>query len=397
MGGTTAKASAIINGMPEIVSEYEVGGKVHMGRQMKGSGYPLRIPHIDLAEVSSGGGTIAWVDEGGALRIGPLSAGADPGPVCYGRGGREPTITDANIILGRLPRVLGGGEIILDREAAYNAIMKLGDKIGLDPVDTAIGILKLSNQVMMRALSLVSIERGYDPREFTMFAFGGAGPLHAAELSDIGVKEIVIPPFPGVFSALGLLATDFRHESIKSIMKDVESLDDDQLNNIFRGLEEEAYKKLYSDGVSKDRIRVVRYLNMMYWGQAYQLTIPYRGNIAEAHREFHDLHEAKYGYSMRDERVLVITARIEAIGFIEKPRLPHMEYNEYMPRPIEKRDVYFEETGWITTPIYERTRIRPGATLEGPSLITSNDSTVLVPPGYQGYVDNYYAIHIWKR
>jgi N-methylhydantoinase A len=361
---------------------------------MKGSGYPLRIPHIDLAEVSSGGGTIAWVDEGGALRIGPLSAGADPGPVCYGRGGAQPTITDANLVLGRLPRVLGGGEIILDRDAAYEAVKELGDQLGLGPVETALGIVKLSNQVMMRAIRLVSIERGHDPRMFTMFVFGGAGPLHAAELSEIGVEEVIIPPYPGVFSALGLLATDFRYEAVKSIVKEAAELDDDELNNIFIELTSYVVEKLIEDGVDKDRITTLRYLDIMYWGQAYHLTTPYMGSVREAIMEFHEMHEARYGYSMRDEPVAIVSARVEALGNMEKPSLPHSTMEEYRPRPVEERDVYYEDTGWAATPVYLRSSLKPGAILDGPSLITSDESTVLIPPEYHGYVDEYHAIHI---
>ncbi len=184
MGGTTAKASSIIKGEPEVVEMYEVGGKVHRGRLVRGSGYPVRFPYIDLAEVSAGGGTIAWIDPGGALRLGPLSAGADPGPACYGRGGKEPTITDANLILGRLPEVLAG-RLKLRKELAEESLKeKIAKPLGMDLIDAAWSIVKIANTIMGRALRLVSVERGHDPREFTLYAFGGAGPLHALDIAE---------------------------------------------------------------------------------------------------------------------------------------------------------------------------------------------------------------------
>ena len=246
----------------------------------------------------------------------------------------------------------------------------------------------------MRAIRLVSIERGHDPRMFTMFAFGGAGPLHAAELSEIGVEEVVIPPYPGVFSALGLLATDFRYEAVKSIVKEAVELDDEELNNIFMELASYAVEKLVGDGVDKDRVTILRYLDIMYWGQAYHLTTPYRGDVREAVMEFHEIHEARYGYSMRDEPVVIVSARVEGLGIMDKPSLPHSSIEEYHPRPKEEKDVYYEDTGWTATPVYHRNSLRPGAILDGPSLIISDESTVLIPPEYHGYVDEYHAIHI---
>ncbi|GAB6148088.1 hydantoinase/oxoprolinase family protein [Stetteria hydrogenophila] len=395
MGGTTAKASAVVNGEPLVVSEYEVGGRVHMGRTLRGSGYPVRFPHIDLAEVSAGGGTIAWVDEGGALRVGPVSAGADPGPACYGRGGSRPTVTDANLVLGRLPRSLAGGAVVLREDLAREALKRLGDELGMDPVEAAAGVVRIANAVMARALRLVSVERGHDPREFSLFAFGGAGPLHAVDLArELGVREVVVPPLPGVFSALGLLLADYRHDYYASIVEKASRLADGVVEEKFRRLEERAVETLKSEGVAGEDIRLARMLGMRYWGQAYELEVPYRGSLREAVEDFHKLHEARYGYSMPGEEVEVVTARLEAIGLVAKPRLPRGEEVEHKPQPRGWREVYFDGEGWVRAGVYPREGLKPGAVIEGPAVVESDESTVLVPPGYTAKVDALHSIRI---
>lgn len=396
MGGTTAKASAIINGEPEVVSEYEVGGRVHMGRMLRGSGYPVRFPYIDLAEVSAGGGTIAWIDEGGALRVGPVSAGADPGPACYGKGGEHPTITDANLLLGRLPKKLAGGTIVLREELARKAIAGISDQLGMDPVETAAGIIRIANTIMARALRLVSVERGHDPREFSLFAFGGAGPLHAAALAqELGVREVVVPPLPGVFSALGLLVANYRHDYYASIVEKASRVSDDELEEKFRRLEERAVETLESEGVPEENIKLARMLGMRYWGQAYELTVPYRGSVEKAVAEYHAVHEARYGYSMPEEEVEIVVAKLEAVGIVRKPELPSSPAREYRPEPAERREVYFEDEGWRPTPIYRREKLRPGAMIDGPAVIESYESTILVPPGFISLVDTRHSIRIY--
>ncbi len=395
MGGTTAKASAVIDGEPLVVPEYEVGGKVHMGRILRGSGYPVRYPYIDLAEVSAGGGTIAWIDAGGALRVGPVSAGADPGPACYGRGGTEPTITDANYLLGRLPDQLAGGRISLRRDLAEKAISMLADKLGMDTVETASAILRLANTIMARALRLVSVERGHDPRQFSLYAFGGAGPLHAVYLAeDLGVREVIVPPLPGVFSALGLLVTDYRHDFHHAIVKRADEVSDEELVSVFEEMERKAYAMLRSEGVEETNIKIVRMLDMRYLGQAYELTVPYQGSIVRTVEAFHERHRERYGYDLRGEPVIVVNARITAYGIVAKPQLPRKQTTPYKPEPWKTRRVFFEETSWIETPVYWRPSLRPGAFMEGPAVIESDESTILVPPGYEAFVDEYYAVII---
>ncbi len=396
MGGTTAKASNIIRGEPEIVETYEVGGKVHRGRLVRGSGYPVRFPYIDLAEVSAGGGTIAWIDPGGALRLGPKSAGADPGPACYGKGGEDPTITDANLLLGRLP-VLLAGRLKLRKELAEEAIKeKIAKPLGVDLIEASWAIVRIANTIMGRALRLVSIEKGHDPREFTLFAFGGAGPLHAVDIADeIGAKEEVIPLLPGVFSALGLLVSDYRHDYHEAIVKRAKDVEVEEIENMFKRLEEKAVKTLISEGIDKDKIVIRRYVEAKYWGQAYTLKVPYSGSVETLVSDFHKIHEFRYGFSSPEEEVEFVVARVEAIGITRKPMLKNIEKRgEASPRG--KREVFFKG-GWRLADIYDRKELGPGIEICGPAVIEELSSTTLIPPGFCGVVDELGSIIIRRR
>ncbi|MEB3779344.1 MAG: hydantoinase/oxoprolinase family protein [Desulfurococcales archaeon] len=399
MGGTTAKASSIVGGEPLVVREYEVGAKIHMGRPLRGSGYPVRYPYIDLVEVSAGGGTIAWVDPGGAIRVGPKSAGADPGPACYGLGGDKPTITDANFILGRLPDNLAGGRIRLRRDLAFKAISRLADEAGLDPFEAAWAIVRIANTIMGKALRLVTIERGYDPRDFTLFAFGGAGPLHAVELAEeLGVNSIIVPPYPGVFSSLGLLVADYRHDYYKPVLESAFSSGvEERVNGIAEELSSKAVYTLISEGIGHDRIRVVVSLDMRYRGQAYDLTVQYRGSLDEAIRSFERIHEARYGYTMPGEDILVTSVRVTGYGITVKPMLPKSKPRRVEARPYGYREVYFGDEGWINTPIYKRERLRPGENLRGPAIVEGSDSTIVVTPGYTALVNEDYSLLVRKN
>ena len=395
MGGTTAKASSIMDGEPAIVGEYEVGARIHMGRPLRGSGYPVRHPFIDLAEVSSGGGTIAWVDSGGALRVGPISAGADPGPACYGRGGDKPTVTDANLLLGRLPEKLAGGGIRLHRDLAVRAVSRLADELGADVVEAASSIIRIANTIMSRALRLVSIERGHDPREFTLFSFGGAGPLHAVDLAkELRVREVIVPPMPGVFSALGLLLADYRHDYHRAIMVEAGSLARERLDKVFAEMEYEAYKALLSEGVPPGGIRMVRALDMRYRGQAHDLTVPYNGDIEYSVEAFREAHRRRYGHELPGEDIIVSTARLTAYGAVGKPRPPRGPLRRHEPAPHAGRSVYFEGEGWVEAAVYDGRALRPGAESTGPAIIESPDSTILVHPDCSFAVDEYYNVRI---
>ncbi len=391
MGGTTAKASTVIGGEPTVTTEYEVGGKVHAGRLVKGSGYPVRFPFIDLAEVSAGGGTIAWIDEGGALRVGPISAGAEPGPACYGRGGDKATITDANFLLGRLGKKLAGGSLILRKELAEKAIGGLAVELGLEMEEAAMGIIKLANTIMAKALRIVTVERGHDPRDFVMYVFGGAGPLHGVELArELEAKEVLIPIHPGVFSAFGLLLTDYRVDTVRSVMKLAEEIEDREVEEALSQLEIETSKEL--EGVGE--VHAIPSLDMRYRGQAYDLNVPWRGSVDQAIRDFHATHGRVYGFSSPDEPVEIVNVRLALIGSLKKPQFPRMRAEEYTPEPDGSRKVYFDDRGWVDASVYSREKLKPGAALEGPAVVEEYDSTTLVPPEHLLRVDEYGNLRI---
>ncbi len=399
MGGTTAKAGSIFRGTPEQVAEYEVAGEIHKGRVVKGSGYPVRFPFIDLVECSAGGGTIAWVDKGGALRVGPVSAGADPGPACYGQGGEDPTITDANLLLGRLnPRYLLGGRKRIYRELAEKAFReKICELLGADLTEAAIAVIELANTEMSKILRIVSVERGYDPRDFSMIAFGGAGPMHACALAEeLDVKEVVIPPNPGLFSALGLLAADFQHDFTKAVMSRASELEPASVEEVFRELEERGSRILEEEGVSQSQMSFIRKLDLRYIGQAYELTVPAsspfdKRALEQVIEAFHRRHEEVYGYAAREEEVYVVNARVTAVGIVRKPKLKRYVAGGSQPPAqavIEEREAYFSR-GYERCKVYQREKLKPGNTIEGPAVIEQYDSTTVVHPSFQATVDEF--------
>ena len=277
MGGTTAKASLIRDGQYETTPEYEVGGGASGNRWMHGTGHPIRVPVIDLAEVSAGGGSIAWVDRAGALRVGPKSAGAEPGPVCYGRGGTEPTVTDCDLLLGYLDKgSLLGGDLPIDHARGQAAIRKrLAEPLGVDARTAAAAVIDVVNHAMAEALKIVSVQRGHDPREFTLAAFGGAGPLHAAALADeLGIAEILCPPIPGAFSALGLVGTDLKRDYVRTVYATTATADPAQLESVFAALEKAGAGMLDRAGMAPERRRFERSIDARYERQSYELSVP---------------------------------------------------------------------------------------------------------------------------
>ncbi|MEM4424242.1 hydantoinase/oxoprolinase family protein [Pyrobaculum sp.] len=371
MGGTTAKAGTVVDFQPSITTEYEVGGESHRGRVIKGSGYPVRFPFVDLAEVSAGGGTIIWRDAGGALRVGPLSAGADPGPVCYGRGGVDPTVTDANLALGRIPETLAGGRMRLDAEAAKRALAKLGD-----PVDVASSALRLINLEMARAIRLVTVERGLDPSSFVLMAFGGAGPQHATEVAEeIGISRVLIPPMPGVFTSLGMLMADFKFEARMAYPRD--------LAKGFAELEEK---------LSQHRPDYfLRYADVRYKGQGWELTVSLGADVSyeAVKRAFEEKHTATYGFKL-DRDIEVVTIRVFAVVKRAKPRLPEPP-TKGNPSVAEK-EVYFN--GWVKAAVYNRAELPLGYKIRGPALIVEDYSTTVIPPRWEATVGKYGVLEL---
>jgi len=364
MGGTTAKAGSVIDFNPTIVSEYEVGGEVHHGRVIKGSGYPIRFPFIDLAEVSAGGGTIIWRDYEGALHVGPMSAGSEPGPACYGLGGVNPTITDANLVLGRIGLKLANGLIILNYDLAEKSLSKLGN-----PVEVAYEALQLVNLEMARAVRLVTIERGFNPEEFVLIAYGGAGPQHAVFIAEeIGIKTVIIPPHPGLFSAMGLLLADWKFEARKAYPANLE--------DSFRELEEHLINKV------GDVDYFIRYADVRYVGQGWELTVPVGTptDTFEVKRVFEEKHYSTFGFKL-DRDIEITLIRVFAVKINKsKPKLGAVNKEPRRVERLETRKVFFDE--WIETPVYNRDDLFVGFTIEGPAIIEEYSSCTVIPPGW---------------
>jgi N-methylhydantoinase A len=388
MGGTTAKAGTIRGMSPEVVQEYEVAGTVHMGRLLKGSGYPVRFPFIDLAECSAGGGTIAWADEAGALNVGPVSAGAEPGPACYDRGGEDLTITDANLLLGRLnPQSLLGGDMSIYPELAKKAAERLGEMIGQSPEETAASVVRLADSMMSKILRIVSVERGYDPRKFTLVAYGGAGPMHACSLAEeLEIDEIVVPPSPGMFSALGLLTADLFHDFSRAMLIRLEKADPGTVESLFKEMEEEGREVLLSEGVEAGEMRFKRSLDLRYFGQSYEITVdhPCGRTLTDAAGAFHERHREIYGYEVTGEPMELVSLRLRAVGVIPKPRLKETPSEAKPTSLTRERMVYFKGEGsWMETPVFERTALSSDFEIRGPAIVEQYDSTTVVNPDWR--------------
>ena len=392
MGGTTAKASVIEGGEISLAHEYEVGAGISKGsRLIKGAGHLIRIPAIDIAEVGAGGGSIAWIDAGGALRVGPESAGADPGPACYPGGGVLPTVTDANVVLGFLnPEYLVGGALRLDRARAERALSDhIAKPLGLSLTAAAEGVHRVANAAMQRAIRAVSIERGRDPRDFSLIAFGGSGPVHAARLArDLDVARVVVPPHPGTFSALGLLASDVEQLYTHSALAVLARLDAADAEATLAVMEARARAEFAREGFSGARVEIRRFADLRYRRQTSELMIPLpeRGLRAEDLRgleeAFHREHEATYGYATRDERVEIVALKLRARGLREAAAPPVWGDAATAEGAIGARRAYFgPEGGEVETTVTSRGGIGE-ARHAGPIVIEEYDSTVVVPPDW---------------
>jgi N-methylhydantoinase A len=398
MGGTTAKVGLIQGGKPSVTKDYQVGGHASAGiGGMSLSGYPVRTPVVDLVEIGAGGGSIAWVDSGGLLRVGPQSAGADPGPVCYRRGGVEPTVTDANVVLGRLnPGYFLGGEIGLDVEGARRAIQeRCADPLGLSLVEAANGIVEIANAAMVNALHLISVQRGYDPREFVLVGFGGAGPVHANALArDAEIPTLLIPRSPGIFSATGLLTTDLKRDASRTVMRRLDELAPNEVEAVFAELELAGAAELELEGLSRDAIEFSRQIDMRYVGQSYELTIPTPGqfeasSVQQLLERFHAEHDRSYGFSAPTEPTECVSLRLTAVGRIAKPPLQPLDSTGGVG-PKERRPVYFAESGdYVDCPIYDRYALPAGGLIAGPAVIEEFDSTTVLHPGYAAEIETY--------
>jgi len=399
MGGTTAKACLIENGVPLEKPGGEIGGGATMTtRLFGGGGHALRVPSLDIVEVGAGGGSIAWIDDGGALRVGPHSAGAEPGPVCYGRGGQEPTVTDANVVLGYMnPEAIAGSTLRINRQAAWEAIERqLAGPLKLDVLRAAYGITQVANAAMMRALRAVSTERGRDPREFTLIAFGGAGPIHAAALAEsLGISRVQIPLFPGLFSALGLLLADYRHDYIRSVALALDRVDPQAIVRQYEELEAAAREELLQEGVAAGAIRFERQVDLKYGYQVSELTLsfPSAAKFADLRTElarlFTAAHKQAFGYD-RDDAIELVNLRLRALASAGRMRFTDLvaPLSAAEQEQHASRQAYFGPIhGTLETPVRHRADI--SGEQAGPLIVEEPDTTVVVPPGWLVRQDKY--------
>ena len=363
------------------------------------AGYQAMVPMVDVDTIGAGGGSIAYVDRGGVFRVGPQSAGADPGPACYGRGGEEPTSTDAQLLLGRLrPEGLLGGEMPLEPELAERAMRKVAEPLGVDVTEAALNVLQVQKFGMTQAIELNSVRRGYDPREFTLVAAGGAGPLFACDIAlELEIPRVLVPPHPGITSATGLLATDVVHESVATTMMPLGSLDHARLETTYARLVEEAGAELAAEGFAADRALVTRHADCRYRGQGYEVRFEVPGGpIDEGWTErtadaFHLAHEREYGQRF-DAEIDVVNVRVTGVGLVPELAWPEIEAGSGEPEPKFEREVVFAVGGRperLPTPFYDRADLRGGQTVAGPAIIEQYDSTTVVPPGLTAEIDRH--------
>jgi len=389
MGGTSFDIGLIDQGVAQVTSE------------AKFEGYPVKIPVIDIDTIGAGGGSIAWVDKGGILNVGPQSAGASPGPACYNRGGQLPTVTDANLILGRLnPSYFLGGELVLERELAYQAIKEhLADPMGTTVEDAAAGIIRIVNANMSKGIGVNTVEKGHDVREFAVVAFGGAGALHAAELAaDMGIKTVIVPRLAGNLSALGLLVSDARHDFVQTVARAIDEVDLGEITNVFGRLEARGKTQLEAENFAPEEIELLWSADVRYEGQSYDLNISMNrksdlnhDDLVQLAKAFNDEHRRLYAYSSEKETVQVVNVRVTAVGKTPLVKMKKVELSAGDGREAQKtpRMVYFEGTGSVEVPIYERDLLRPGHLFNGPAIVEEQISSSVVPPSATCQIDQY--------
>jgi N-methylhydantoinase A len=357
---------------------------------------PIRFPSIDVISIGAGGGSIAWLDPAGYPRSGPQSAGAEPGPACYGKGGTEPTNTDAQLVLGRVSNDLFlEGRMHLDVDRAREAIRsRIAEPLSLSVEDAAEGILRIANANMVKAIRLVTVERGFDPREFSLVAFGGAGPLHAVDLArELQMQDVIVPGHPGVTSALGLLFVDPLDDFSWSFVRREDQLDVDHLERRYAEMEERVAHSLVRQGVAREDVALERSVDLRYIGQLHSVTVPLPevsvGGIGAAVGGFHDEHLRQYRYSHPDAPVETSALRVTARGSRTKPDLTKLTRSgRERPVAVERtRDVHFGDSGWLSARVLDRNALAPGDTVAGPAIVDQLDSTIVLPPGTAASVD----------
>jgi N-methylhydantoinase A len=382
MGGTSNDVALVREGRPLLVGEGTIGS------------YPVRTPMVDVNTIGAGGGSIAWIDAGGGLRVGPRSAGAEPGPACYARGGDEATVTDASVVLGYLnPARFAGGALTLDVPAAERAVAVLGRRLDLDPVAAAAGIHRVVNARMADQIRLVTIKRGYDPRQFSLVVLGGAGPVHGAALAEeMGMAEVIVPEAPGVLAAFGLLAAAIEHHHARTLQARTDAADLGAINGCLGELDAAGRARMGEEGVPAGAVRVAYAADMRYVGQAYELEVPITApvtaaGVAAAVAAFHAVHERVYGYARAQQHVEFVNFRAVHTFPLPRPavRPAAPATGRLDEAQVGERRAYFGR--FVPTAIYERGRLPLGARLAGPAIVEQPDTTTVIPPGVTALVD----------
>jgi len=376
MGGTSTDVS-LMDGQLSFTLESEIAG------------YPIKVPMIDIHTVGAGGGSIATIDLGGSLRVGPESAGAEPGPICYGKGDRI-TVTDAHLYLGRLiPEHFLGGNMTLKADKLKIHFSQMAEDLGLSAIELAEGILSVANTAMEKAIRVISVERGHDPREFTLLTFGGAGGMHAAFLARLlSIPRVLVPNNPGILSAMGMLMADIIKDYSLTVMLNQFNTDEGQLRNLFGSLERKGTDDLISEGVDENGIILERYLDMRYEGQSYEIIVPFGSNYVEG---FHGLHEKKYGYRNKDKPIEIVNLRLRVRGTLDKPEMEEFPMSLETPvneALLDQREVIFDGQP-IMTQIFDRKRLVSGNSIKGPAVVVEYSSTIVIPPFTEAVVDEY--------
>jgi N-methylhydantoinase A len=387
MGGTSTDVSLTYEGQSRVTKDWHIE-----------FGYPIRFSSIEVLTIGAGGGSLAWTDEAGSLRNGPQSAGANPGPACYGNGNRQATNTDANVVLGRLGTSLAGGKITLDPALAAAAVDEVAASFGLTREAAADAIIRVANANMSDAVRLISISRGYDPRDFALVAFGGAGALHGAAIAkELSIPAVIVPPNPGVTSALGCLLVDVQHDFSESYFAAADEADPAAIEAEFRNLEASALERLFHEGVAGADIVLQRSIDMMYQGQWRSLAVAAPrpiGAMRDLTEAFHRSHEREYNFRRDDAPVGLFRLNLKAIGTVPKAELAAHQPTGATPKPTSRRSVWFDAVAAVDTPVYERADLPAGFSLKGPAVVEQVDSTVVIPPGTTASVDKYLNIII---
>ncbi len=398
MGGTTAKASLIEDGKLSWTTEHEIGAGISLSsRLVKGGGHAVKVPVVDLAEVGAGGGSIVWIDRGGALKVGPQSAGAVPGPACYGTGGQEPTVTDANVVLGYIsPTKLAGGAVSLQPDLSTKVLQdNVATPLGSNLLEAAYGVHTVANVTMIRAIRAVSTYRGRDPRDFALLAFGGSGPIHAVEMAkDLGISRVIVPPTPGLFSAIGLLEALPEYDFVQTHFARISEIDLNAINKAFSELELRAVENLTLEGYLKSDVITRRSADLRYVGQAYELTVHCtNGNldfdtVDKLASTFHNEHERTYGHKATTEPIEIVNLRLTAVGRPSQVTPSYPSNQTARDTQKNERPAFFgAEHGLLSTPVIGREDLSENPAT-GPLIIEEYDATAVVPPGSSTSLDS---------